>query len=145
MCPHRFVRGEGPPACRETPQARGPPRGPYREGRPAAPLGLSPRTVRLFLDCGPNFAPHSQDMGVDHRGAHILVPQELLDGPDVVAIFEQMGREGVTNRATGSRFGQPGAAGGFLDGLWQNKLVQAQWRSCKKTKALCGTWVRTGL
>ncbi len=30
-------------------QARGPPRGPYREGRAAAPPEPSPRTVRLFM------------------------------------------------------------------------------------------------
>ena len=27
-----------------------------------------------------------QDMGIDHRGADISVPQELRNGPDVVAI-----------------------------------------------------------
>jgi len=29
-----------------------------------------------------------QDMGIDHRGADISVPQDLLNGPDVVAILE---------------------------------------------------------
>ncbi len=40
-------------------QAPGPPRGPYREGRAAAPLELSPRTVRFSLKCRPNIATHS--------------------------------------------------------------------------------------
>ena len=30
-----------------------------------------------------------QDMGIDHGRAHIPVAQELLDSPDVVAIFQQ--------------------------------------------------------
>jgi hypothetical protein len=34
-------------------------------------------------------------VGVDHRGAEVFVAQELLDGSDVVAGFEQVGRERV--------------------------------------------------
>ncbi len=30
-------------------------------------------------------------MGVDHGGRHIAMAQELLDGPDVVAIFQEVG------------------------------------------------------
>jgi hypothetical protein len=36
-----------------------------------------------------------QDMGIDHRGTDISVPQELLNGPDVVSIFQQMCGEEV--------------------------------------------------
>ncbi len=32
---------------------------------------------------------------VDHGGAHIPVAEELLDGPDVVIVFQQVGSEGV--------------------------------------------------
>jgi len=32
-------------------------------------------------------------MGINHGGVHILVPQEFLDGPDIVPAFEQMGRK----------------------------------------------------
>lgn len=36
-----------------------------------------------------NAAPTSvQDMGVDHRGAHISVPQQFLDRSDVIAVFQ---------------------------------------------------------
>ena len=31
-------------------------------------------------------------MGVDHGGGHILMPEQLLHRADVVAIFQQMGR-----------------------------------------------------
>jgi hypothetical protein len=36
-----------------------------------------------------------QDMGIDHRGTDISMPQELLSGRDVVSIFQQMCGEGV--------------------------------------------------
>lgn len=52
-------------------------------------------------------APPVQDMGVDHRGAHILVAQELLDGPDVVAILEEVGGKGVSERVRGAGFAMP--------------------------------------
>ena len=32
-------------------------------------------------------------MGIDHRGTDILVTEEFLDGPDVVAVLKQMGPE----------------------------------------------------
>lgn len=36
-----------------------------------------------------------QDVCVDHGRLDVLVPQELLNSPDVVAIHQEMGREGV--------------------------------------------------
>ena len=36
-----------------------------------------------------------QDMGVDHRRAHVLVAQQLLDRPNIIPIFQQVGRKGV--------------------------------------------------
>jgi hypothetical protein len=36
---------------------------------------------------------------VDHRGLDVLAAEKLLDAPDVIAVFEEMGREmsqGVT-------------------------------------------------
>ena len=32
-------------------------------------------------------------MGVNHRPANIAVPEQLLDGPDIVSIFQQSRRE----------------------------------------------------
>jgi len=32
-------------------------------------------------------------MRVDHRRADIVVPEQLLYGPDIVSIFKQMGGE----------------------------------------------------
>ena len=34
--------------------------------------------------------PSVQDVGVDHRGAHVAVAEELLDGADVVTILEEV-------------------------------------------------------
>jgi hypothetical protein len=39
-----------------------------------------------------------QNMGVNHGRSHIPVPQELLHGPDVVAIFEQVGCKRMPER-----------------------------------------------
>jgi len=32
-------------------------------------------------------------MGIDHRRLDILVPQQVLDGPDVVIILQQIGKK----------------------------------------------------
>jgi hypothetical protein len=36
-----------------------------------------------------------QHMGVEHRRAHITMPEQLLNGPNVITVFEQMGGERV--------------------------------------------------
>ena len=50
-------------------------------------------------------------MGVDHGCRHVGVAEELLDGADVVAGFEQMG---------GKTVAQGVAGGGFRDACFQN-------------------------
>ena len=32
-------------------------------------------------------------MGIDHRGADIFMPQQLLHSADIIAIFQQVGRK----------------------------------------------------
>ena len=44
-----------------------------------------------------------EDMGVDHRGAHVIVAQELLNGPDIASIFEEVRGERVAERRQRSR------------------------------------------
>jgi hypothetical protein len=39
-----------------------------------------------------------QDVSVDHRGVDVLVAEKLLDRPDVVAVLDQVGREGMAER-----------------------------------------------
>lgn len=36
-------------------------------------------------------------MGVNHGGTDVGVPEQLLDRPDIVAIFQQMRSKGVEN------------------------------------------------
>ena len=35
-------------------------------------------------------------VGIDHRGAEIFVTEEVLDGADIVIVFEKVGGEAVT-------------------------------------------------
>lgn len=41
-----------------------------------------------------------EHVGVDHGRRYIRMPEEFLHGTDVIAGFEQMGREGMTQRMT---------------------------------------------
>jgi hypothetical protein len=34
-------------------------------------------------------------VGVDHRGGHIVVPEQLLNGADIGAALQQVGGEGM--------------------------------------------------
>jgi hypothetical protein len=43
-----------------------------------------------------------QDVSVDHGRRHVLVPQQLLNGPDVVPVLEKMGGEGMTESMAAS-------------------------------------------
>ena len=43
-------------------------------------------------------------MGVDHGGFDVLVPEEFLDGADVVAVLEKLGGEGVAEGVRGDGF-----------------------------------------
>src|SRR3954464_7689310 len=40
---------------------------------------------------------------IDHRRVHVLVAEELLDGADVVAGLQEMGRKAVAQRVRGDR------------------------------------------
>ena len=41
------------------------------------------------------------DVRIDHRGFYVLVPQQLLDGADVCAGFQQVGGEGMPEGVAG--------------------------------------------
>ena len=49
-------------------------------------------------------SPAVEYMSVDHGRFDILVPQQLLDRADVVAILEQMSCEGMAKGMRGNRF-----------------------------------------
>lgn len=64
-----------------------------------------------------------QDVGVNHRGAHVAVAQKLLYGADVVAGLQQVGREGVAECVAARVLVHAGLKNGLLDGTLQEGLV----------------------
>jgi len=62
-------------------------------------------------------------MGIDHGRAHIRVAQELLDGPDVVAIFQEVGGKAVTQSMRATRLRNPCLEPRILDGLLEDTLT----------------------
>lgn len=65
-----------------------------------------------------------EDVGVDHGGAHVLVAEEFLHRTDVVAVFQEMGSEGVAEGVAGNALANPGLLGGLPDCSLQVALVQ---------------------
>jgi len=60
-----------------------------------------------------------QHMGINHGGGDIGVTQELLDGADVVAAFQQMGGKAVTQGMTVDPLTDRGRHGRLFDALLQ--------------------------
>ena len=56
-------------------------------------------------------------MGIDHRSLYVRVAEQFLNGPDVITVLKQVGRERVPQRMTARRFGDPG----FQDGRYTIK------------------------
>jgi hypothetical protein len=56
-----------------------------------------------------------QHVRVDHRGPHVFVAQELLDGTDVRARFEQVGGKGMAEGVASYVFDDARAREGLLD------------------------------
>ena len=64
------------------------------------------------------------EVGVDHRGAHVLVAEEGLDGADVVAGLEQVGREAVAEGVRRDALVDAGSAGGAAELALNQGLVE---------------------
>ena len=60
-----------------------------------------------------------EHMRIDHGGLDVLVAEQFLDCADVVAIFQQVGGEGMTEGVRGDAFLDPRFAGGLPDCLLQ--------------------------
>src|SRR5262249_51870552 len=65
-----------------------------------------------------------EDVGVDHGRAHVLVTQELLDGPDIVAFLQQMRCEGVPEGVAACGLGDGGCQDCASDGALEDRLVE---------------------
>jgi len=65
-----------------------------------------------------------EDVGVDHSSADVLVPQQFLHGADVVAIFQQVGGEGVAEGMGSDVLLDASELSRFADGLLEAALVE---------------------
>ena len=65
-----------------------------------------------------------QYVRVNHRRPDVLVPQELLYGPDVVTVLQKMGGKGMAKRVGGHVLGQPSLSGCLMDCLLNDRFVQ---------------------
>lgn len=63
-------------------------------------------------------------MSIDHGGFDVFVPEEFLDGADVVAVLEEVGGEGVAEGVGGDVFVDVGGVGGGADGFLEEAGVE---------------------
>jgi len=56
-----------------------------------------------------------QDMSVTHRGLDVFMTEQLLNGPNVVAGLQEVGREGMAAGVAGRMLGEPRRGGCGLD------------------------------
>ena len=68
--------------------------------------------------------PAVEHVRVDHRGADVVVPQQLLHGPDVASVFQEVGGEGVPERVRRGAFAELRPTTGVEHGALQHGLVK---------------------
>jgi hypothetical protein len=79
-----------------------------------------------------------ENVGVDHGGPEVAVAEELLDGADVGAVLQEVGREGVPEGVAGDAFRDAGGGGRAADGALDARLVEVV------AEPLAGGVVRSG-
>src|SRR5262249_11458150 len=77
----------------------------------------------------------AQDVSVDHGGGNVLMPQQFLDGANVSATLEGMGREAVSKSMAGDSFDDADTPDRCFDGLIDSRLVHMM------PANLSGAWV----
>ncbi len=87
---------------------------PGARARPEQPVRRTPHGGRAAVE----------DMRVDHRRRHIGVSEQVLHGADVVAVFEQVGGEAVSEGVAGGAFAESRGDDGLVDGVLQDRLVE---------------------
>jgi len=65
-----------------------------------------------------------QDVAVNHGNFSVSVPQEFLDGADIVAAFEQFRCEGMSKRVACRVFWNPGLSGRLFHRLLDYGFVE---------------------
>ncbi len=96
----------------------------------AAPVSLillGSQTIRAHSEVihramDPSTSP-IEDVGVHHRGAYIPVSEQLLNCPDVVAVFKQMRGKGVSEGVAGGPLDNPWFSHAFLDGALDGRFM----------------------
>ena len=63
-------------------------------------------------------------MRVDHCHTHVLVPEQFLNGTQIVSAFEQMRRERVPKRMAGRPLGDTGLSHCFSHGALNGRLMK---------------------
>lgn len=82
--------------------------------------------------------PAVQHVRVDHRRGHVTVAEKFLDGADVAAVLEQVGRERVAEGVAGGALGDARGEHSAANGALQDGLVQMM------SPALAGAPVQIG-
>src|SRR5262252_10895399 len=65
-----------------------------------------------------------QDMGIDHGSLHVLMPEQFLHGPNIVAGFQQLRGERVPKGMAGDVFGDPSQASRSAYRFLQTAFIQ---------------------
>ena len=69
-------------------------------------------------------AAELEHMGVDHRGRHVGVAQQVLDRADVIAVLQQVGCKGMTQGMRGRRLGNAGGHDRALERPLESLVIQ---------------------
>src|SRR5439155_8459764 len=81
--------------------------------------------VRVLVEWATHgFRATIEQMSVDHGGLHVLVPEQFLHSPNIVAGFQQLRGERVPERMAGDVFGDPGQAGRGAYRFLQTAFIQ---------------------
>ena len=65
-----------------------------------------------------------EDMRVDHGRADVLMAQQFLDRPNIIAVLKQMGGKRMPEGVATGRFGDPGSPNGFFDRPLQDGFME---------------------
>ena len=65
-----------------------------------------------------------ENVGIDHSGFEVFVPEEFLDGADIIAIFEQVGCEAMAQGMAAYFFVDLGGADGSFERSLECSVVE---------------------
>ncbi len=139
LCPHNPPAGlarRPPPTERVTVTCAARPVSSRRLMRITITAGTSTgqcsESVHRASDCR---RPSVQNMGVDHGRFQISMTQELLDGADIVAVFQEVRRKRMPKGVAGRPLGEPCPHHRFSHGFLKQRLV------CMMTSLFSGSAV----